>query len=456
MNEMPDFSRYTLKELHDVYNAVDREKYPENFRAIAHEISKRKLALTGLYGVARTAYEDEGDLLKGRKLFQQIVDEYPGTREAERASEYIADIPEKEIRLRGHNDDMNLEFSGSGKEYFRIWIVNLCLTLLTFGIFSAWAKIRKKRYFYSCLTLDGTPFQYLAKPAPILKGRVIAAVLFLFYYSSTHLFTGMFPYVLGAGLVIAPWVIVQSVAFNCRYSAYRNMTFFFTGTYREALKVISAWGIIPAFVAGTIFNWWGKYWIAGIVMALFGILSPWWMRRLKNFVVTNTSYGGHSGQFGATGGDFFRVYFMSGLIVSGFALITGFTVFIIPSAAKDIPYASLIFTMPVYAGYVIAYAYVQANMTNTVWNQIRIGPLRFHCSLRSFDLVKLYLTNAIGIITSAGLLIPWAVIRTFRYRTDHTQVINMAELTEFRGSKTESVHAAGAELTEFFDMDLSL
>lgn len=191
-------------------------------------------------------------------------------------------------------------------------------------------------------------------------------------------------------------------------------------------------------------------------MALFGILSPWWMRRLKNFVVTNTSYGGHSGQFGATGGDFFRVYFMSGLIVSGFALITGFTVFIIPSAAKDIPYASLIFTMPVYAGYVIAYAYVQANMTNTVWNQIRIGPLRFHCSLRSFDLVKLYLTNAIGIITSAGLLIPWAVIRTFRYRTDHTQVINMAELTEFRGSKTESVHAAGAELTEFFDMDLSL
>jgi hypothetical protein len=70
--------------------------------------------------------------------------------------------------------ELKLEFTGTGKEYFRIWIVNLFLTLITFGIFSAWAKVRKKLYFYSHTILDGTPFQYLGQPLPILKGRIRA------------------------------------------------------------------------------------------------------------------------------------------------------------------------------------------------------------------------------------------------------------------------------------------
>lgn len=60
--------------------------------------------------------------------------------------------------------------------------MNLCLTLVTFGIFSAWAKVRKKRYIYSHTTLGGTPFQYLARPIPILKGRLIAAAGFGVYF----------------------------------------------------------------------------------------------------------------------------------------------------------------------------------------------------------------------------------------------------------------------------------
>jgi hypothetical protein len=63
--------------------------------------------------------------------------------------------------------ELPLRFHGSALEYFKIWIVNLCLTLLTLGIFSAWAKVRKKRYFYSHTTVDGTPFQYLGQPGTI-------------------------------------------------------------------------------------------------------------------------------------------------------------------------------------------------------------------------------------------------------------------------------------------------
>ncbi|MED5348372.1 MAG: DUF898 family protein, partial [Pseudomonadota bacterium] len=40
------------------------------------------------------------------------------------------------------------QFHGEGGEFFRIWIVNLVLSIVTLGIYSAWAKVRTKRYFY--------------------------------------------------------------------------------------------------------------------------------------------------------------------------------------------------------------------------------------------------------------------------------------------------------------------
>src|SRR5687767_6793177 len=69
-------------------------------------------------------------------------------------------------------------FSGTGGEYFRIWIVNILLTVLTLGIFSAWAKVRTMQYFYRNTRLAGASFDYHGNPIAILKGRLLAAILF--------------------------------------------------------------------------------------------------------------------------------------------------------------------------------------------------------------------------------------------------------------------------------------
>src|SRR4249919_4111096 len=66
------------------------------------------------------------------------------------------------------------EFSGQTGEYFGIWFVNLLLSIVTFGIYSAWAKVRTQRYFYANTSLAGASFEYLASPVAILKGRLIA------------------------------------------------------------------------------------------------------------------------------------------------------------------------------------------------------------------------------------------------------------------------------------------
>jgi uncharacterized membrane protein YjgN (DUF898 family) len=408
----PDYSKYTLNELLDASINIDREKYPERAQRLDDEIARR-------------------------------------TREA---SITLEENPEISTRAL----EMPLKFSGSAREYFRIWIVNLCLTLLTLGIFSAWAKVRKKRYSYSHTTLGGTPFQYLGQPIPILKGRLIAAIGFLVYYTSTHFITALLPYILVAGLVVVPWVIVRSAAFNARYSAFRNMTFHFDGSYLAALKVLYAWGIIPALIIGMILYGQKKPAILGIAFIIFAFSFPWWMRRLKKLIIEHTSYGGKRGAFFASGGQFFKIYFIAGLIMIAVLIPSNILMAKLFVFVKKTGLAAYLITAPMYAGYVMAFAYIKARSGNLVWNNTRIGPLHFQSTLRWGDLIKLYVTNALGIAATLGLLIPWAVMRTLKYRAENMRVFQEGELMEFQGSDTRTVAAVGAEATAFFDVDLSI
>lgn len=407
----PDYSKYTLDELLDVSDHINREKYPERAHRLDEEIFSRK---TNTYNQPLSKH-------------QNVL---------ERSS------------------DLSLVFSGSAQEYFRIWIVNHCLSFLTLGIFSAWAKVRKKRYIYSHTTLDGTPFQYLGQPIPILKGRLIAAVGFLLYYISSHFFTSLLPFVLLAGLVFAPWVLVRSAAFNARYSAFRNMTFRFDGKYIDALKALYVLGIIPAIVISMIFEWKGKSITIGITVAMFFFAFPWWIKRIKKFIVEHTSYGDKKGEFFATGGQFFTIYFITGMIFTLAVIPSGILASINP-LKKTSPFF-YISAAVIYAGYVIAYAYNQSRIGNLTWNSSRLGPVRFQSTLSAKELLKLYVTNAFGIVFSLGILIPWAVMRTMKYRAENMAVFVEGDLSEFQGSDLSTVSATGAETLDFFDMDLSL
>ncbi|MBI3556325.1 MAG: DUF898 domain-containing protein [Deltaproteobacteria bacterium] len=352
---------------------------------------------------------------------------------------------------------LQLKFTGTGREYFRIWIVNLCLTLLTLGIFSAWAKVRKKHYFYSHTKLAGTPFQYLGQPIPILRGRIIGALLFLAYFVASHFLQSTLPYLLVIGLVVAPWVVIRSAAFNARYSAFRNITFSFKSDWRAAAQTLYWLGIIPIYVLGAFLHWWEKGKFVAVATLIGMILFPYWVRRLKAYLICNISYGGKSAKFTAKGDHFFVTYFVAALIVTivGAAGIFG-TYAIRSHYSIPITAQSLLPYVMIYSAYALAYAYVQTRITNLVWSNTRLGPLRFEANLRFGEMAKLYIVNAAAILASAGLLIPWAIIRSVRYRVEQTKVIPEAELSEFRGRKGAAVSAAGAETIDLFDMDISV
>jgi uncharacterized membrane protein YjgN (DUF898 family) len=106
---------------------------------------------------------------------------------------------------------MQFEFNGTALRYFGIWIVNLLLTIFTLGIYSAWAKVRTRRYFYGNTLLDGSPFDYLANLISILKGWGIAVVVLLAYNLLTNVFPVTSLLLVPLMLIVLPWVIVRAI-----------------------------------------------------------------------------------------------------------------------------------------------------------------------------------------------------------------------------------------------------
>src|SRR6185436_19796655 len=112
-------------------------------------------------------------------------------------------------------------FTGRAPDYFRIWIVNLLLTLVTLGLWSPWAKVRKRRYLYGHTWLGDANFEYHADPVAILRGRLIAAGAAFLYWVINTLLPEAAPWLLALLLCGAPWIIARSLTFNASRSSHR-------------------------------------------------------------------------------------------------------------------------------------------------------------------------------------------------------------------------------------------
>ena len=143
-------------------------------------------------------------------------------------------------------------FQGKVSEYFGIWIVNLLLSLVTLGIYSAWAKVRRKKYFYNNTSIDNVGFDYHANPIAILKGRVIAFVLFALYVygkGSSPILAGVLVMLFFLAL---PWLIVRGSLFNACNTSHRGLRFDFVGTVSKAARVFIGLPMLTIFTLGLI------------------------------------------------------------------------------------------------------------------------------------------------------------------------------------------------------------
>lgn len=341
------------------------------------------------------------------------------------------------------------EFRGSAGEYFRIWIVNLALSIVTLGIYSAWASVRTRRYFYANTWLAGSPFEYSARPLPILRGRLIAALMFLCYVFAGR--TSPRLQLLAAALIaiVMPWLIVRGLAFRARYSAWRGLPFRFEpdtpGAYRWYLAMYL---LIPL---------------------TLGLIYPYIKAKQQQWTVQHHRYGNAEFDFKADLTDYYMVFWAT----IGLALAWAFAAAMALLVAMGIVHALLgpfathqhpivvvavgyLIYVPMYLG---IYAYSRSRMLNLLYNNAGLaGGHRLRSNLSYVAMLGIYLSNTCAIIFTLGMAVPWAKVRMVRYRTAHLVLQPAGDLDAFVAETTAQtdVSALGAEMDGLFSIDIGL
>ncbi len=364
------------------------------------------------------------------------------------------------------------EFTGAGSEYFGIWIVNILLSIVTLGIYSAWAKVRNKQYFYGNTYMDGSAFEYTAEPTQILKGRIFAVIAFIAYQT----FATIYPTV-GLGLalllmVIFPWIAVKSLAFNARYSQYRNIPFRFNQNFKQAymvllllpLLMILPFILIGVFVAMAYFSGGMEtlnpqnYAIGAVCAVLVSFLIfPFIAFKQKAFMVDNHLFG--TSPFTLRIEDakpFYSIYLKAAAIpfIVFFAVIALLKV--APNLYTDMPFLAPIFQIVLMAVYLFLFSYVTSRIYRLIYQKSAVGGHKLRSNMPARGHFWLTVTNTIGIILTLGLFIPWAKVRSAKFRAKHTALRINGDLDNFLRGEEEKRGALGEELGEIFDVDIAI
>ena len=341
---------------------------------------------------------------------------------------------------------LSFSFTGSARDYFGIWIVNTLLKLASLGVYTAWAKVRKRRFFYGSTTLHGQPFEYLADPLTLFKGWLIAAGAFVLYAVGSRvspLLSGVIGLIVFAAF---PWLVVRSRMFNAANSSHRNIRFGFRPDYSQAYLVYAA--------------------LPFVSVLTLGLLFPYTLYRQRKFMTENTQYGASPFEFTATAKEFYALAFRVVLAFAGMAaLIGGITAVSGYGTAAAAPHGSLsgMVVVPILAlplAYFIIMVYGQTALANLCWNATTLAGNRFRSTLRTRDMALLFVTNALAIMCSLGLLMPWATVRLMRYRFERLAILADGGLDGIvaAAGTGPGVSATGEEIGDVFGMpvDISL
>jgi uncharacterized membrane protein YjgN (DUF898 family) len=383
----------------------------------------------------------------------------------------------EEAAAPGTSSDAPLPFAftGSASDYFRIWIVNLLLNLVTLGLWSPWSKVRKRRYFYGHTWVAGANFEYHGDPWAILRGRLLAASAFAIYWFVDHLQPLAGPWLLLALLMAAPWIIARSFAFNAANSSHRGIHFAFDGDVPVIAKAIWPLFLWPAALWLThrdpfdvIDSMWPYALAAGLVYLVLIAAYPYAMARVRRLTVACSSWGRSRFTSDLRTGSVYAIYgvaallglvgltLMAGVGIAGFFIAKLFT---LPDAPPEVfAIGGAVVAFALYVVLVVSLmSYTRSRIGNLVFDTARLGAVaRFKSSVSARRLAKLYGGNLFAILGSAGLLIPWAVIRVARYRIESLSVLPDVPIDAVAATVSGGPAATGEELGEVFGFDLAL
>ncbi|EFO30627.1 transmembrane protein [Roseibium sp. TrichSKD4] len=318
-------------------------------------------------------------------------------------------------------------------------------SIVTLGIYSAWAKVRTKKYFYQNTYVAGRNFDYHATGKQILIGRIIviaALLVYSFLNAASPALGGILALVL---LALLPYLLVRSAKFNARNSSWSNVRFNFDQPMGYAYKVYLLYPILMALTLYT--------------------TQPFWARSTNRFGIGGHRLGKSRFTFDSGIGPFY-VAAISAVVIAAigfgcfFLLASGQTSFI-SALESDVPNfetdPKAIFALVVLIFFFAAAQVVyHALIRNHVFGHSKLDNHKFHSTISAGSLLAITLTNLVMVVFTLGLLLPFAQIRMHRYLAENTFVEPHGSIDAFAGEIIADSGAIGDAYSDIEGVDLGI
>ena len=359
----------------------------------------------------------------------------------------------------------SFEFRGRTGEYFWIWIVNALLTIATVGIYSPWAKVRTKRYFYGSAFVADANFEYHARPLSILLARAVVLLLVVVGGAVAAAYSAAADarYTLFLFLLL-PWALVRGFSFNARNSSYRGLRFSFARRYGEAYFAL--FGLPTLLFAALLCLFWlgggveDSFGSAGVVATIaFVAFLPYFVFRYYRFKVANHALGRTRFVFAQSPKPYY--FALLAALLSLLAATFVLAAILLPAAGASLDGGAFVFSFVLSPLFIFALSVPRAMLFKAFWAGVQTeNGARIECDISIIGFAGRILTiNFFASLLSFGLLHPWTQVRKARYIAAHLRLVApSAAIDSLRLGKEETIGALGEEwdAVEGFDFDVGL
>lgn len=307
----------------------------------------------------------------------------------------------------------HFSYHGVGSDLAIVMLKNIILTIITFGIYSPWARTNTRRFFWSNTAFKGDRFTYTGTGKELFKGWIKVFGIFFLFAIGVQILMLFLPksFKPAAGLFMLPiYIYIFSIAIysGLRYRALRTLWRQIRFNVVRNKELVREFTLL--FAKGSIFS--------GLT---FGIYLPYFTNQKHHFLFNKISYGGIP--FSYDGED--KEYFM--ICIKGFFL-------------------SLI-TLGIYTPWFFLNRF-EYRLSHT-----HIGNNSFHIALKGEKFLVYGLVSYFGTLLSFGLALPWIINWGLSLVFDNTYLEGPLDLSGVKNEAGDE-SATGEDLVSAYDLDL--
>ncbi len=380
-----------------------------------------------------------------------------------------------------------LSFTGTGAEYFKIWIVNLLLIMVTFGLYYPWAKVRKAKYLHRNLMLDGAAFDYHASGGTLLKGTLIAAAFYgIYHWVDSSRSWWIFAAFTLAMCVAVPWLLWKSLRFRLSVTSYRALPFSFKASLKDSYAVFVPIVLYNAAIFA-LFFYLADEKIAtpkvpdaqliavGYAFTVFAVMIvmfyPLFYYLLKRYQHNHYQWTSLRTQFTGSIATMYKQWLMIAVPFIVFYGVVALSVYALATGSESIlgklaGLGVVLFLSLVLLTYlvtllvpVIFKALFVSRFQNLVWNHTRAQGIRFVSKLSARALAWQSIKNLFLIAITFGIYWPFALINIVKLRAASMSIVAVAPLMHLaaqHAAADKERNAVGDAVGELFDIDIAL